>query len=180
MVLHSMFHKKFRLTDGREVTFTELKEKDLPEVVSVLNSVIREGVYLTHDEQIVDMDAELEWYRDHMKAGMSYLVARVEDKVVGGASIEPRRGRESHVAVYGIFIKEGFRNLGIGTKLTQALTEIARKRGFKMMELAVLGSNKRAFHVYEKCGFQKVGRIREGVRLPDGSYTDKIIMTLSL
>jgi len=175
-----MFHKKFMLADGREVTFKELKEQDLPEVVSALNSVVREGVYLTHDEEIVDMKAELEWYRDHMKAGMSYLVVRVEGEVVGGASIEPRRGRESHVAVYGVFIKEGFRNLGIGTKLNQQLIEIAQKRGFKIMELAVLGSNTRAFHVYEKCGFQEVGRIREGVKLPDGSYTDKIIMTLSL
>jgi len=175
-----MFHKKFRLTDGREVTFKELEERDLPEVVSALNSVIREGVYLTHDEEITDMDAELKWYQDHMKAGMNYLVARVEGEVVGGASIEPRRGRESHVAVYGVFIKEGFRNLGIGTKLNQALIEIARKRGFKIMELAVLSSNTRASHVYEKCGFRKVGRVREGVKLPDGSYTDKLIMTLSL
>jgi len=111
---------------------------------------------------------------------MSYLVARVNGEVVGGASVEPRRGRESHVAVYGIFIKEGFRNLGIGTKLTKALIETSRKRGFNLMELAVLGSNTRAFHVYEKCGFQEVGRIREGVKLRDGNYTDKIIMTLSL
>jgi len=51
-----MFHKEFKLADGREVTFRELKEQDLPEVVSALNSVIREGVYLTHDEEIVDME----------------------------------------------------------------------------------------------------------------------------
>jgi len=175
-----MFRKKFRLTDGREVTFKELKEQDLHEVVSVLNSVIREGIYLTHDEEVVDMQEERKWYQDHMKAGMSYLVARVDGGVVGGASIEPRRGRESHVAVFGIFIKEGFRNLGIGTKLTQALIEIARRRGLKIIELAVLGSNTRAFYIYEKCGFQEVGRIREGVKLPDGNHTDKIIMTLSL
>lgn len=175
-----MFDTGFRLADGGEVTFAELREQDLPEVVYTLNSVIREGVYLNLDEEILDMDAELEWYRSHMKAGMSYLVARVEGQVVGGASIEPRRGRESHVAVYGVFIKDGFRDLGIGTALNRALIEIARKRDFKIMELVVFGSNARAVHVYEKCGFREAGRIKGGIRLPDGSYTDRIIMTLSL
>jgi len=175
-----MIRKRLRLADGRFVTFEDLREEDLLEVVQVLNSVIREGLYLLMEEEIVDMEMERQWYHDHMKAGMTYLVARVDGEMVGGASIEPKRGRESHVVVYGIFIKEGFRNLGIGTQLTKALIEIARQRGFKVMELSVFGSNQRAFQVYKKCGFQEAGKIKEGIRLPDGTYTDKIIMTLPL
>ena len=144
---------KFRLADGRAVRFGNLREQDLPELVEALNSVIREGVYLTLNKEILDMELERKWYQDHMEAGMTYLVVRVNDKIVGGASIEPRIGKESHVAVYGVFIKEGFRNMGIGTRLTDALIEVAYQRGFEIVELAVYGSNERAFHVYKKYGF---------------------------
>jgi L-amino acid N-acyltransferase YncA len=175
-----MAYKKFKLKDGRTVTLDFLKEEDLPEVVDVINSVIRESVYLGHDEEIVDMELERKWFQDRMKAGMSYLVARVDGEVVGGASIEPRRGKFSHTAVYGIFIKDGFRNMGIGTQLTNALVEIARKRGLEILELSVFGSNERAHYVYKKCGFKDVGKIKKGVKMLNGTYTDNIIMTLSL
>lgn len=171
---------KFRLADGRVVRFENLREQDLPEVVEALNSVIREGVYLTLNEEVVDMEKERKWYHDHMEAGMTYLVVRVDDEIVGGAGIEPRVGKESHVAVLGVSIKERFRNMGIGTRLTEALIDVARQRGFEIVELAVYNSNERAFHVYKKCGFQEVGRIKRGAKLPDGTYTEKIIMVLPL
>jgi len=175
-----MIRKKFQLADRRFVTLEDLKEEDLPELVQVLNSVIQEGQYLLMEEEIIDLEIELQWYHDHMKAGMTYLIARVDGEIVGGASIEPKKGKESHVLVYGIFIKDGFRNLGIGTQLTKALIEIARQHCFRVMELSVFGSNQRAFQVYKKCGFQEVGKIKDGFRLPDGTYTDKIIMILPL
>lgn len=171
---------KFRLADSRVVRFEDLREQDLPEVVEALNSVIREGVYLTLNEEIVDMEMERKWYHDHMEAGMTYLVVRVNGEIVGGAGIEPKVGKESHVVTYGVSIKKEFRNMGIGTRLTKALIEVARQRGFEIMELAVYGSNKRAFHIYKKCGFQEVGRIKRGVKLPDGTYTEKIVMILPL
>jgi RimJ/RimL family protein N-acetyltransferase len=111
---------------------------------------------------------------------MSYLVARVDGEVVGGASIEPRRGKFSHTAVYGIYIKDGFRNMGIGTQLTKALVSIGRQRGLEILELSVFGSNKQAHHAYKKCGFKDVGKIKKGAKMLNGTYTDNIIMTLSL
>jgi len=175
-----MIYKRFKLADGRTVTFEELKEKDLPEVVEALNSVIREDVYLLFNEEITDMEEERRWYYNHMKAGMTYLVARVDGKVVGGASIEPKPAKMSHVVVYGIFIMNEYRGLGIGTELTKAMIETAKKRGFEIMQLSVYASNPRAKRVYEKCGFREIGTIKDGVRMRDGTYTDEIFMTLNL
>ncbi|KPV61818.1 MAG: hypothetical protein AOA65_2152 [Candidatus Bathyarchaeota archaeon BA1] len=73
-----MIRKRFRLVGGRMVTLEDLREQDLPEVVQVLNSVIREGIFISMDEEITDMEMERKWYHDHMKAGMTYLVARVD------------------------------------------------------------------------------------------------------
>lgn len=175
-----MIYKRFKLADSRTVTFEELEEKDLAEVVKVLNSVIREDVYLLFNEEITDMEEERRWYYDRMKAGMTYLVARVNRKVVGGASIEPKRAKQSHIVVYGVFIKNEYRSLGIGTELTKAMIKIAKKRGFEIMELIVYASNPRAKHVYEKCGFREIGMMKKGVKMRDGTYTDEIFMTLNL
>jgi RimJ/RimL family protein N-acetyltransferase len=175
-----MAYKEFRLENGRIVVSDFLKEEDLPEVVDALNSVIREGIYLANETEIVDMELERKWFHDHMNSGMSYLVARVDGEVVGGASIEPRTGKSAHIAVFGIFIKDGFRNMGVGTHLTNASIEIACQRGFEILQLSTLGSNKRAHHVYKKCGFAEIGKIKRGVKLPNNTYTNYIIMTLDL
>ena len=168
------------MKDGRVATFRDLKESDLPELVHVLNSVIREEVYLNLDKEIEDMEEERRWYHTHMKAGMTYIIARVDGKIVGGASIEPKKGKQAHVAAYGIFIKDGFRNIGVGTQLTKTLIEIARRSGFEIVELMVFASNKRALYVYEKFGFKEIGRVKNGIKISDGSYTDNIYMVLHL
>lgn len=168
------------MKDGRIATLDFLREEDLPEIVDALNSVIRESVYLALYEEIVDMDLERKWYQDRTNAGMSYLVARVDGEVVGGASIEPKIGKFAHTAVFGIFIEDGFRNIGMGTHLINAMIEIARQREFEILELSVFGSNKRAHHVYKKCGFEEVGKIKKGVKMLNGTYTDMIILVLPL
>ena len=36
---------KFELADGRVVTFDELREGDLPQLIQVFNDVVGEGIY---------------------------------------------------------------------------------------------------------------------------------------
>lgn len=82
--------------------------------------------------------------------------------------------------MFGIFIKDEFRNLGIGAQLTNTLICIARQRGFEILKFSVLDSNKRAHHVYKKCGFKSVGKIKRGAKILNNTYTDNIMMTLDL
>jgi RimJ/RimL family protein N-acetyltransferase len=175
-----MVYKTVKLKDGRTATLDWLKEEDLPEVVEALNSVIREGKYLFMNNEVTDMEEELRWFERGTKAGMLYLVARVDDKLVGGASIHPRTDKRSHVAEYGIFLRDGYRNLGLGTILTETFIEIAKQRGFETLQLSVYATNERAFHVYKKCGYKKCGKLTRDIKFLDGTYTDRILMELLL
>jgi len=175
-----MVYKTVKLKDGRTATLDWLKESDLPELVEALNSVIREEKYLLMDNEITDMEEERRWFERGTKEGMLYLVARVDDKIVGGASIHPQTGKRSHVAEFGIFIRDGYRNLGLGTALTNTFTEIARERGFEILQLSVNATNKRALHVYKKCGYRECGRFTRDIKFADGTYTDRILMELLL
>lgn len=175
-----MVCKTVKLKDGRTVALDWLEENDLPELVEVLNSVVREGKYLFMNNEITDMEEERRWFERGKKDGMLYLVARVNGEIVGGASIHPRTDKRSHVAEFGVFIRDSYRNLGLGIMLTNTFTEIARERGFEVLQLSVNATNKRAFHVYKKCGYRECGRFARDIKFADGTYTDRILMELLL
>jgi len=138
-----MVYKTVRLTDGRTAMLDWLREDELSEVVEALNSVIREGKYLFMNNEITDIEEERRWFERGTKEGMRYLVARVEGRVVGGASIHPHTDKRAHVAEFGIYIRDGYRNLGLGTTLTKTFIEIAKKHG-----LEILGATFKVAHTW--------------------------------
>jgi L-amino acid N-acyltransferase YncA len=175
-----MVYKTVRLRDGRAARLDWLRENDLPEVVEALNSVIREGKYLFLNNEITDMDEERRWFERSTKEGMLYLVARVEGRMVGGASIQPHTDKRAHVAEFGIYICDGYRNSGLGTALTKEFIEIAKKQGFEILQLSVFAKNKRAFHVYKKCGYKECGKFTRDIKFLNETYTDSILLELPL
>jgi RimJ/RimL family protein N-acetyltransferase len=175
-----MAYKTLRLRDMRIAKLDWLREEDLPEAVEALNSVIREGKYLYLNDVIIDMQFERLWFERNTKAGMIYLVARLGGKVIGGASIHPQTDKRAHVARFGIFIRDGYRNLGLGTAMTKAFIEIAKKRGFEILQLSVFANNTRALDVYEKCGYKEIGKLSRDIKFLNGEYTDRILMELPL
>jgi L-amino acid N-acyltransferase YncA len=174
-----MFYKKFKLKDGRTATLDWLEENDLPELVQALNSVIREGKFLFMNNEI-DIEEERKWFDRSTKAGMLFLVARVDSKVVGGANIQPFPDKRSHVTDFVNFICDGYRNLGFGTELTKAFVNVAKEHGFEILRLSVFATNERAFHVYKKCGFKECGKLSHDIKFLDGTYTDRILLELPL
>ena len=176
----TVVHKIVELADGRKATLDWLEKEDIPEVVELLNNVIKEGRYLFMNNQIADMEKELQWFEHGKKEGMLYLTARVDGKLAGGASIHPETDKHSHIASYGIFIGKNYRNLGLGTTLTKEFIKIARKQELEILQLSVYANNERAFHVYKECGFREAGRLTNGIKFLDGTYTDEIVMELLL
>ena len=175
-----MVYKTLRLRNMSLATLDWLTEEDLPEAVEALNSVIRERKYLYLNDEIVDMEEEHRWFERSRKAGMLYLVARIEGKVVGGASIHPQTDKRAHVAQFGIFVCDGYRNLGLGTAMVKEFIEIAKKKGFEILQLSVFANNERALNVYKTCGFREIGRLSRDIKFLDGKYADRILLELPL
>ena len=175
-----MVYRTLTLKNGKTATLEWLKEKELPEVVKALNSVINENKYLFLNTKIVDMQEERKWFTRNQKQGMLYLVARVNTRVIGGASLHPQKHKRAHVAEYGIFICKNYRNQGLGTKLTKIFVEIAKKKEFEIIQLSVYASNNRALNVYKKSGFKECGRYTNDIKFTNGTYTDRIQMELLL
>ena len=174
-----MVYKIVNLVDGREAVLDWARKKDLPEILEVVNDIIREGIWGPFEPYT--SKGQLAWFRKNTKTGILkqdfFLIARVDGKFVGGAHVETRPERPiAHVAHYNIFISKNFRNLGLGTILTKEFVEIAKQHGVEVLQLGVYASNERAFHVYQKCGFKQAGRLTRGIKFSDGTYTDEILM----
>ena len=164
------------LNNGQKASLSWLQEADLPQVIAAVNSVIREDKYLLAEKEITGLESEVRWFQMAEASGMRYLLARVNGTVVGGANLMPLKGKRAHIAEFGVFVIKSHRNLGLGTALLEEFIEIARKSGCQIVQLSAFSNNKRALHVYRKCGFKRCGKLTRDIKFADGTYADRIIM----
>ena len=168
------------LKNGQTASLSWLEEDDLPEAMKALNSVIREGKYLLMNKEIPDLDSERHLFEGAKEKRMRSLVVRVDGKVVGGAGLSPFADKRAHVAELGIYIHKSYRNCGLGTIVIKEFIEVAKRSGFEILQLSAFSTNKRAMHVYRKCGFKKCGKLTRDIKFANGTYADRVMMELLL
>ena len=78
-----------------------------------------------------------------------------KERIIGSASLSFHSQESTrHKAELGITIHDDYQNQGLGTTMIKHLLEIAQKKKLKKIYLRVDTENRRAIHVYEKCGFK--------------------------
>jgi len=80
-----------------------------------------------------------------------------------------------HSAGFGIVITPRFQGVGLGKKLIKEVFNLARYWSVKKIWLHVYDFNERAFKLYKKMGFKKVG-VFEKEEFKMGKYRDIIVM----
>lgn len=175
--------RRFSAKDGRQVILRTLRWEDLDDCIELINSLVAEGANIAKNEKVT-REGEIEWLAgalSRMERGEKvYVVAEVDGKAIGNSEIGRRLGGyDRHVGSIGIAIKKGFRDIGIGTEMMNALIKQGREMGLKVLTLTAFANNKRAIHVYEKLGFQETGQIPKKF-FKRGKYIDELIMTLIL
>jgi RimJ/RimL family protein N-acetyltransferase len=89
------------------------------------------------------------------------LVAVVDDKVVGDATLHFRERYHRHLAWVRIFLDREYRRRGIGTLMLQSLIEIARRLGLQQLYSEVVTSQPRVIKAFEELGFQREVTLRD-------------------
>ena len=105
------------------------------------------------------------------------FVAEIDGQVVGMASLmHNQHPRMNHCASIGISVHSKHQGKGVGTKLMQALLDIADNwLMLTRIELGVLDGNNGAKNLYEHLGFVQEG-VRKMATIRNGMYTDEIMM----
>jgi ribosomal protein S18 acetylase RimI-like enzyme len=110
------------------------------------------------------------------------IVAVIDDAVVGYVKVRRSSSLASnaHVAMIGgLAVDPSIQHQGLGTALVQKAIEEATARGAKYLRLRVLGTNRVAQRLYERCGFQVEAVLRDEFLL-NGEFVDDVIMSTKL
>jgi ribosomal protein S18 acetylase RimI-like enzyme len=124
-------------------------------------------------EEEKDM-TEGEWKRRINNA----LFALSKDRLVGMIVVVFNdRIKTKHVAdIFGVYVNKEYRNRGIGKKLIEgALKIIKRNLNVTKIKLTVNPEQSSAIRLYERFGFESVGRLKNELKV-HGRFYDELIM----
>ncbi|MGD6793132.1 N-acetyltransferase family protein [Metabacillus indicus] len=105
------------------------------------------------------------------------MVAEADGKISGfsrceGSSLQ----RLAHQAEFGVGVLQEYWGLGIGKNLLKESIAWAEAAGLKKMTLKVLQTNEKAIKLYESCGFEVEGILKNDKFLSDGKYYHTVVM----
>lgn len=174
--------QQFTAKDGRKVILRTPKWEDLDDITEFINSLVDEGAEIAVTQRVT-REQEAEWLGRTLASLENdkefRLVAEIDGKVIANSEITKYSGTSSHICGLGIAIQNGYRDIGIGTRMMECLISQGKKWGLKLIELSVFGTNDRAIHVYRKLGFKQVG-IKPNYIFKEGKYIDQVDMMLEI
>ncbi|AUC96579.1 GNAT family N-acetyltransferase [Bradyrhizobium sp. SK17] len=117
-----------------------------------------------------------------LAAGLPYLVAELEGRVVGYAYATSYRPRPAyrHTIEDSVYVTDGLHGRGIGVALLEALIARTEAGPWRQM-IAVIGNsgNAGSIALHRRMGFEMVGTLRSvGFKL--GQWVDTVLMQRSL
>ena len=108
------------------------------------------------------------------------LVAVVDDKIVGDATLHFRERYHRHLAWVRIFLDRAYRRQGIGTLMLRSLIEIARRLNLQQLYTEVVTTQGRVIKAFQDMGFQQEVTLRDYFLTSDGELLDMEILALRL
>ncbi|WP_168118979.1 GNAT family N-acetyltransferase [Paenibacillus sp. HB172176] len=103
----------------------------------------------------------------------------MSETLIGIVTLLRESGKKtSHKAnVYGLFVSENQREIGVGRALMEALLHEARRMdGVEQLNLSVAASNAGAIKLYQAMGFRSYGLEYRSLKA-NGDYADEYLMT---
>jgi hypothetical protein len=175
--------KRFNAEDGRKVVLRTPRWRDLDDLLELINSLVDEKAEIYITEKFT-REAEAEWLLKVLsrlkKDEQFFLVAEVDKKVVALSDFQVKGGDEEHrVGEFGIIVRNGYRNVGIGTEILKTLLEQAALFGLRTVTICPFATNKRAIHVYRNVGFVESGIIPKKY-FRDGRFIAEVVMSKSV
>ena len=175
--------KKIVLKDGRQALLRTVKPKeDAESMLEYLKAIAAETPFIMRTpEECEGMTVEKEeGFLNYILSSddQVMIVCEVEGENAGNCTLSfNSRAKTHHTASVAIGLYKKFWNLGIGTAMFEAMTEIAKRRdGVEIMELEFITGNDRARALYEKAGFTVICERPDVILQPDGTKAGLIYM----
>ena len=151
---------------------------DVDAIWSVIEPVIRAGETYTLPRDMSREQALAYWF----EPGHHVFVAEENNVVVGTYFLRANQlGGGSHVANCGYITAPSATGRGVARAMCEHSLAQARSRGFKAMQFNfVVSTNERAVRLWQKLGFEIVGRLPRAFHHPALGFVDACVMYRSL
>lgn len=153
-----------------------LARPDDAEVTREIYNAEVTGSTVTFDLVPRSLEEQLSWLDDRSGA-MAVVVAEIEGRVVGFASLSPYRDRPAYATTVedSVYVHTDFRGQGVARALLAEIIDIAVTRGFHAVMARIVGGHDASIGLHSSLGFEIVGTERE-VGRKFGKWLDVVTM----
>ena len=174
---------------GESIKIRALRRADLDALTRFANAISKEKA-VNGDLGVVSFDGRVTRKRERAfldrtsrearRGNVASFAALSGGEMVGISDVWRRTARDVRpTGGFGIVIREGFRDRGIGERLTTEVLRESKALGIWLVELTGFATNSRAVRLYEKMGFRRVGVIPDKIVREERRF-DEIVMYADL
>jgi L-amino acid N-acyltransferase YncA len=155
--------------------------EDLAAIVEIYNSTIPSRI-VSADTEPVSVEQRLPWFHEHDPARRPIRVAEADGEVVGWLSLgdfwDGRPAYHGTVEI-GVYVREGYRGVGIGGRLLEEAIGRAPDLGIKTLIAGAFAINEPSLKLFERFGFERWAHFPRVAEL-DGAERDLVVLGLKL
>jgi phosphinothricin acetyltransferase len=143
------------------LTIKQATLADLGQITEIYNDAIQKTT-ATFDTELKTLEEQEKWFANH-DASHPVLIAEQDGLVTGWASLSQWSDRcaYSATAEISLYVKEDYREKGIGKQLMKAIIQEGKTAGLHTVIARIAGSNKISADLCKSFGFQYIGTMRE-------------------
>lgn len=162
------------------IELRRLSPKDWQEYKSIRLESIQDSpeAFASTYEEIDNAMSENDW-KDWLNA---YILGAYDEGLLVGCATLLRNtsDRNNHIAhVYGVYVKQKYRGVGIGRMLLEKIITQAKELGIEILLLNCTITQTAAMGLYKNLGFVSYGQLPNSLRIGD-KYYDQECMLLKL
>ena len=152
----------------------EAAEKDFDEIWPIFHEIVSAGETYAYSQDTTKEQALNIW----LKAPRKTFVFEENGKILGTYYLKTNQaGPGSHVCNCGYMVSSKARGKGLGTAMCEHSQQAAKELGFKAMQFNFVAStNEGAIRLWEKLGFETVGKLPKAFNHPAKGYVDALVM----
>jgi L-amino acid N-acyltransferase YncA len=160
--------------DDDGITIRPATPSDRPSVLRIARGIVEEGTTYSFPPETTDQEL-IEYF---LAPESPSFVAEREGAIVGCYVLRANRsGRGSHVANASYAVDGGAQGTGVGYAMGRHSLDEARRRGFLAIQFNfVVATNERAVALWQRLGFETVGRLPRAFRHPTRGLVDALVM----
>jgi L-amino acid N-acyltransferase YncA len=152
----------------------EATKSDWESIWPIFSEIVSAGETYAYDLATTKEQAEKIW----LEAPRKVYVFEEEGEILGTYYLKTNQaGPGNHVCNCGYMVSSAARGKGLATSMCEHSQEVAIDLGYKAMQYNfVASSNEGAIRLWDKLGFDTVGRLPKAFKHPKMGYVDALVM----